>query len=277
MFSWFDDSFFIICSMALAILIYVVYVVYLICQRRKFDRFQKRLVLKFLQAAHFNLDDVYRPKRLIDRIRFSMHHSELYADSTSVGNSIIRGPSDAAFNLHDELQKEIDQLKIGKILFNPPNIMKVGVKERIEVRVTQDLEVELNKALRGRGIPQIEKIRIYEIMKLKLSGGDFNIVSLSEEEQIVSKKGITEWAWDVTPGIRGKQVLQLMVTLQIKIESSQNHISHPVLEREITVEVNPVYSTKVFLIENWKWVVTALVMPIALVFLAHYLELLPTP
>lgn len=276
MFSWFGDPFFIICAMALAILIFFVYVAYLICQRRKFDRFQKRLVLKFLQSAHFNLDDAYRPRRLIDRIKFSMPDSKLSAGSISVDNRSIRGPSDAAFNLHDELQKEIDQLKIGKIIFNPPNNMKVGVKERIEVRVTQDIEVELNKALRGRGIPQIEKIRVYEVMKLKLSGGDFNIVSLSEEEQIVSKKGKTEWVWDVKPEKKGKQVLQLIATLQIKIESSQNHISHPVFEREIIVEVNPIYSTKLFLVENWKWVVTALVLP-TLLFFVHYFELLPTP
>jgi len=37
---------------------------------------------------------------------------------------------------------------------------------------------------------------------------------------------------------------------------------HPVLDKEIVVKVNPTYSIKKFIISYWKWIVTALILPL---------------
>lgn len=165
---------------------------------------------------------------------------------------------------YDVLQEELSRFPMGKIVFNPPSVMKLGVKDRIEARITRDIKENLLESLKGRGIPQSEQIKISELMKVRLSGSghDFNIIKLNEEEQIIDKTGFTEWAWDVTPKKSGKKTLHLHVTLRIRLPFGEERKDHPVLDKEIVVKVNPTYSVKIFIVLYWKWIVTALILPL---------------
>ena len=163
---------------------------------------------------------------------------------------------------YEVLQEELNRLPIGKIVFNPPDVMRLGVKDRIETRISRDINANLLTSLKGRGIPKSEDLKISELMKVRLSGSDFHIVPLNEEEQVIEKIGLTEWAWDVTPKKSGKKVLHLHVTLRIRLPFGEERKDHPVLDREIVVKVNPAYSVKIFLISYWKWIVTALILPL---------------
>lgn len=163
---------------------------------------------------------------------------------------------------YEVLQAELDRLPVGKVVFNPPDTMKLGVKERIETRISRDVNADLKISLRGRGIPQIEELKISELMKVRLSGSDFDIIPLNEEEQIIEATEFTEWAWDVTPKKSGKKILHLHITLRIRLPFGEERKDHPVLEREIVVRVNPVYSVKSFIFTYWKWIVTALILPL---------------
>ena len=163
---------------------------------------------------------------------------------------------------HKLLQEELNRLSIGKIVFNPPDVMKVGVKDRIETRITGDIKANLQTSLKGRGIPKTEELKISALMKVQLSGSDFNIIHLNEEEQVIEEIGFTEWAWDVTPQRSGKKVLHLHVTLRIRLPHGEERKDHPVLDREIVVKVNPAYSVKTFIVSYWKWIVTALILPL---------------
>jgi len=100
-------------------------------------------------------------------------------------------------------------------------------------------------------------------MKVRLSGDNFKISALNEEEQIVAKDTYTEWAWDVVPLKSKIQVLHFHVTIRLKIEGSEEKRDYPVIDKEVYVKVNPVYSTKVFAVNNWKWILTALLIPLA--------------
>ncbi|TAN66344.1 MAG: hypothetical protein EPN17_14110 [Methylobacter sp.] len=163
---------------------------------------------------------------------------------------------------YDVLQKEINRLQIGIVVFNPPDSMKLGVKERIEARISKDINADLVTSLKGRGLPQIEELKIYELMKVRLTGDDFEIDSLNEDEQIISASGFTEWSWDVIPLKSGKKTLHLHVTLRIRLPFGEEKKDSPVLDREITVQVNPTYSVKLFLMTYWTWLVTALILPL---------------
>lgn len=159
------------------------------------------------------------------------------------------------------LQKEIERLTIGKVTFNPPDTMKCGATERIEARIAKSIETDLITTLKGRGIPQIEKFKISELMKVRLSGDDFTIAPLNEEEQLIAGTGYTEWAWDVTPQKSGKKVLHLHITLRIRLPFGEEKRDHPVLDREVIIKVSPFHSSKLFLVTYWKWVITALILP----------------
>ena len=163
---------------------------------------------------------------------------------------------------YEVLQEELDRLPMGKVAFNPPDTMKVGVKERIEARISKDLDADLMASLRGRGLPQVEELRISELMKVRLSGDDFGIVPLSEENQIIEPTGLTEWAWDVTPRKSGEKILHLHVTLRIRLPYGEERKDHPVLDREILVQVNRGYSVKSFIGAHWKWIVLTLLLPL---------------
>jgi hypothetical protein len=160
------------------------------------------------------------------------------------------------------LQKEIDRLPIGTMLFNPPAKMKIGVSERVVLRISKDQESDLTFALKGNGIPKIDELLVSEFMKVTLSGETFEIKSLSEEEQLVTLKGFSEWSWDVIPKIKGKQVISLKITLRIKLPFGEEKKDHPIIENEIVVKVNPIYSVKKYIINNYKWIITALIAPL---------------
>jgi hypothetical protein len=163
---------------------------------------------------------------------------------------------------YEVLRQELDRLPLGKVVFNPPDTMQVGVKERIETRISRDLSADLVTSLKGRGVPEIEELKISELMKVRLSGDDFDIIPQDEEEQIIEQTGFTEWAWDVTPRKSGKKIIHLHVILRIILPFGEEKKDYPVLDREIAVKVNLGYSVKSFIFANWKWIVTALILPL---------------
>ena len=167
-------------------------------------------------------------------------------------------------------RNELEKMTFGHIMFNPPEIMKQGKGERIETRIVQDRNIDLVTSLKGKGVPQIEDIRVSELMKVRLSGNAFEIFPLNEEKQVVEVSDHTEWAWDVTPKKSGKQILHLHVTMIIRLSSNEYSKDHPVLDREIVVKVNPLYSTKYFLSTYWKWIITALVIPLLTLILKSF-------
>jgi hypothetical protein len=93
--------------------------------------------------------------------------------------------SDPGKEWHDVLKNELERLTIGRIAFNPPDSMQVGIAERMEARIATNLKTDLVASLKGCGFPQVWDIRISELMKVRLSGDQFKILALNEESQII--------------------------------------------------------------------------------------------
>ena len=154
-------------------------------------------------------------------------------------------PAPALPDLSETVENELKKLTLGRILFNVPQEMKVGTKERVEVRIAKNFTENLSTGLRGHGIPQIEEIKVNTLMGVRLNGDNFDIKALSHEEQIVAGDGFTQWDWNVTPLKSGIQSLLLTVTLRIKIPNyGEERKDYPVFERRIKVKVNPPYAIK---------------------------------
>ncbi len=158
------------------------------------------------------------------------------------------------------VEEELNKLVGGRILYNPPQEMKVGEEERIEVRLTKTSTENLTEGIRGRGEPIIENISVGTLMKVHLTGDNFEVKALSDEEQIVSSENFTQWEFDVTPLQSGVQSLQLVVTVRIKLPGlGEERRNYPVFEKQINVNVNIVYSIKKFMITNWQWIFTTFI------------------
>lgn len=144
----------------------------------------------------------------------------------------------------------------GRLMFNPPDQMRLGHTERVEVRVTrtQGLDAELVEHLRGRGEPRLEEIPTAPLMAVTLKGDGFGITPYSDEEQIVNRGTVTTWEFDIRAERRGQQRLVLSVSLRVPVQgwSSQNR-SIPV--REVTIDVQVGVATLVshFVSANWQW------------------------
>jgi formylglycine-generating enzyme required for sulfatase activity len=151
----------------------------------------------------------------------------------------------------------------GRVVFNPAERMKVGQRERIEVRLSRDLAAKLTEGLRGRGAPRIEAIEIADRMRVRLLGEEFVIKALSSEDQVVREVGVAQWDFDVVPVRRGRKVLRLLVTLRLKREDTQELYDLPALEREVVVQVAPVYAVALFTRTHWQWLVASIFIPLA--------------
>ena len=165
------------------------------------------------------------------------------------------------------IEEELEKLSSGRILFNPPEEMKVGIEERVVVRLTKDITENLTEGLEGPGTPQIEPIEVGTFMMVTLTGGDsFDINALSSEEQVVKPVGFTEWSWDVTPLTSGRQELHLTVTVRILIPGQdEQKIDWLVMDKQISVEVNPPYTFKRFIECYWQWIVATIISAIAVI------------
>jgi len=159
-------------------------------------------------------------------------------------------------DLSEIVEDELKKLAPGQILFNPSKKMRVGVRERVEVRISKNITEDLSTGLKGRGEPQIENISVNTFMKVHLTGDNFDIKTLSEEEQAVSDEGFTQWEYDVIPNKSGNQILQLVVTVRIKIPGGEEKITYPVFERDINVKVNLIYSITHL---GWRWIIGTII------------------
>ncbi|MEK0188651.1 hypothetical protein WMG39_27965, partial [Microcoleus anatoxicus PTRS2] len=138
------------------------------------------------------------------------------------------------------IEQQIKEQLPGELLINLPNEMTVGVQERAEVRIAKQRIKDLKKGLRGRGIPEVEKIKISPIMKVRLIGDKFDIKALSHEIQPITDFDFTQWEWNITPREVGNQSLEVSVSLRIEIPQINEHLvkDYPVYEKKIKVKVS---------------------------------------
>jgi hypothetical protein len=184
--------------------------------------------------------------------------------------------------INPELQQQIFQLAIqramaertpGQLLFNPPTQMTLGVGERITVRIGRGaLEGDLTRDLRGRGLAQIENIKVGTLIRAELSGPDFQTSLINgDRDRIIPEGDMQEWQFHVLPLKAGpRRMLDLLVSIRIHLPTSEEFqgsqgllraqypakeelYSFPSFHREIAVDVNLKFYVTRFLDENWKF------------------------
>jgi hypothetical protein len=76
------------------------------------------------------------------------------AESSPVPGGVPDSNKDSTLAQYDEIVKR--ELQSGVILYNPPDHMRVGVVNRIEVRISRELSDQLAKGLQGKAEPSID-------------------------------------------------------------------------------------------------------------------------
>jgi hypothetical protein len=184
--------------------------------------------------------------------------AETTAAEETAAPAPTRAPDPAAL-----IQAEFERMSQGSILYNPPEQMRVGQTERVEVRITKGDTAKLAEGLEGRGEPTVEQMAVASFMAVRLNGAGFHIEPLGSEEQVIVGDTYTQWAWDVTPKEAGDQSLDLIVTARVKLQGySDERKDLEVIRRHIVVRVDPKYAVASFIGSNKDWLIPSVLIPL---------------
>ena len=146
----------------------------------------------------------------------------------------------------------------GRLLFNPPEQMRQGRVERIDVAIAQHggLDEHLRALAPGMEDAAIQDLETTPFMEVDLQGHAFSVVSLQagdSAEQLLRPTAL--WQFDVTPERGGTHSLRLRVAMRIPLPDRDERVSLPALERTVRVRVDAAYGGRRFIRAHWQWVV----------------------
>ncbi len=159
------------------------------------------------------------------------------------------------------LDDELKKLASGKLLINTPHEMQVGVPERVNVRIAKTATQNFLEGLVHSQEAEVENIRTSRSMIVSLRSEDFKIEALSNEEQIIEDTDYTQWDYKVAPLKSGNRKVCISITVLLTEENEDFRKTLLILEKEITVRSNPIYSIKTFVSDYWQWIFASALIP----------------
>jgi hypothetical protein len=157
------------------------------------------------------------------------------------------------------LEAELAKLKKGNLAYSTPTSMKTGETAHVVARIGGD-GVPIATLQQGMPVDAGQKISlagtpVSSRMKMTLKGADFDITTLSSEEQIVAGSSPTQWEWDIVPRHSGNLRLHLAAVVEL------NGIARDFtsVDRDIAVLVDPIDVAKTFVATNWQWLIASFI------------------
>jgi hypothetical protein len=167
------------------------------------------------------------------------------------------------------LQNAVESLPVGKVLFNHPSEMRMGEAKEVQVRIARDAATDISTGLTTPGtatkdqITEQQQIKVSTSMKVQLHGEPyFDVKPLTDEEQLISKTGFTEWKFTVIPLQGGKWPLHLTVTAVVRGDGVEKSKNLEVLDEQVTVQVSTLEVVQAFIGNNWQWLIGTIFIPV---------------
>lgn len=126
---------------------------------------------------------------------------------------------------------------------------------------------ELEKKLTVEGAKFSHTVRVAKIVKANIIAPNFDIIKITEEEQVLSDTEPTQWLWKLSPKTSGKHEVNLTVTAILMVDGRETKHHLKTFEKVVTVEITNSQRIIKWLIENWKWVISSLIVPLILFLL----------
>jgi biopolymer transport protein ExbD len=179
-------------------------------------------------------------------------------------------PQDSSAFIDKALSAAIQHLSTGKVAFNVPDHMTQGVAQEIQVRVSRDIKYDIGQGLKellGDGTIVVEDIKVGPLMSVKLNGSHFEILELTQVEQVVPENTFATWVWEVRPMDWGTQTLFVTVGVRLRLSAGKDEVRFaPVYKRDIKVRVNPPFEAVHFAKAHWEWVWGSVLVPVWIVW-----------
>jgi prepilin-type N-terminal cleavage/methylation domain-containing protein len=162
------------------------------------------------------------------------------------------------------LDGALKKLDPGQIVFNAPDRMGWGETKQATLLLSKVKSIaELEQSLQNTGTVRGHTIKIADVMEAHLSSNDFDIVPISPETQAISQRETTEWYWDIKPKDFGKLPLHLSVNVKVTVDGQERTRAIRTFNETVYVEVARTRSALIFLRNNWQWLWTTILVPVA--------------
>jgi len=173
-----------------------------------------------------------------------------------------RDPIDLhAPGLIDEIRANLQH---GQIAFNTPEEMELKETTKIELYLSLKESIEeLKKKIKSPGKKESYPVEVSSVMRAILNGNGFKIKPITLEEQAVSDKDVTRWSWQITALEPGQQTLHLTIYAILFLDKMNVPREIKTFEKEITVRVSWNKRIMWFLKNNWQWLWTVILVPLA--------------
>ena len=162
------------------------------------------------------------------------------------------------------VDRVLEKLEFANLAFNAPATLQLGELAAIQLLLSpKESGQALKEKITAEGPKESARIRISNQMEARLTGLGFEIQAITPEIQAVTADQVTEWKWDIRPTQTGNQ--QLHLTLSALIYMGDQSMPRTIRTFDQTIEVNVTLSQRIssFFGNNWQWIVTVILIPIA--------------
>ena len=166
--------------------------------------------------------------------------------------------------LHERLDTILGRLQSGNIVFNAPVTLQRDRWDVIELVLSYKDSIDrLENLITAAGKKIKARVRISDRMEAQLYGGAFDIKAATPSIQAVSKVESTQWKWEIKPKESGLQYLYLTLYAMLSVDGEQTPRSIHTYKKNIEVYVTWPQKLSDFVSNNWQWLWTAILIPIA--------------
>ncbi|MGF6444421.1 hypothetical protein [Paraburkholderia youngii] len=173
-------------------------------------------------------------------------------------------PASAAFAAATDAL--VAAMQPANLAFGVPTAINLDDTPKIDLKIDlHKSKHELEQSVAGEGIPTSDTIKVSESMIAHLTSDDFTITPISPEAQSLSSTATTTWEWEIKPKTWGKLGLKLVLDAELGTGSADKKRFLQAYAKDIEVQVWPVHWRRIqdFATNNWQWLWTALLVPVA--------------
>jgi hypothetical protein len=164
----------------------------------------------------------------------------------------------------DNMDDALGALEPANIAFNTPTELHLDEEEAVRLLVSREQAIEeLQKQLEAAGREEGHRIEVSDVMVATLTGLDFDIERTTDARQPVLSTGVTMWGWSVEPTEPGTRSLHLTISALIDVDGTEETYTVKTFDRTWTVVVPWPDRVTGFAGENWQWLWTAILLPLA--------------
>lgn len=172
-------------------------------------------------------------------------------------------PSNAA----DVVSEAVRQLPTAFVAFNVPTTLGRNETATIQLLLSPPSKSigELKDRLSEAGDRIGDSVRYSSTMEATLLSQDFEITPVdNESRKFVPADAVTEWLWQVTPKRTGTLRLYLNLYAIIDVAGKEGPVKVGTFHRTLTINVTWTQRAGDFVKGNWKWLWTAILVPVGL-------------